>query len=160
MTVSLIGRICTACCPVFSAHEIKVFKSPKSPVPQLPERKYWDCSSSYAVRRSIEEHFGFGRQIRFPSLERLYLEQAVRTGFPFLYCSRLFVNSYEFIFERRFQGRCIKRQLPYIRRHLVHPSSVSCHTLGDTSFIRIGRQYSQFPKALQLPIIPSTLPSA
>ena len=148
MTVSLIGRICTACCPVFSAHEIKVFKSPKSPVPQLPFERSETTGIAVPAMRCA------GRLKNTSVSAGQYASPRWSGCICHKRFGRVSHSSTAPVFS------LIATNLYSKGDFKVDASSVSCHTLGDTSFIRIGRQYSQLPKALQLPIIPSTLPSA
>lgn len=104
------------------------------------EGEYGDGAAGNPVGSVVKEYFRLHGQISLSALQRLERESAVGTCFPSFHGTSLFLDSHEFVFKRKLQ---------------VEASSVRCHTLGCTSFIRSGRQYSQLPRAAQLPMTPS-----
>ena len=143
IVVSLIGSICTTFCFVADAHVMNVFRSPKSPTPKLPSERSENTGMAHPATRKLrvlKKTSVSGGKYVSPRCKgcvwniRLFRVSHATTAPVLLLTATNLYSKGNFSDEA---------------------STVSCHMLGRTSRIRMGRQYSQLPKALQLPIRPS-----
>ena len=137
----MIGNNCTACCPVSAAQSINDFKSPKSPVPQLPSERMENNGIAHPAifwgGRLKNTSVSIGRYVS--PLIRGWMWK-VRFGRP----SHSSTAPVSALTATNLYSKDGGR---------LEASSVRCHTFGATSCIRIGRNQSQLPKALQLPLM-------
>ena len=136
-----------AFCPVSSAQSVSSFRSPKSAYAATAFRAKGEHGNGAAAIRCggiVKEHFRFHGQVGF--LRVATVAEGISGWGGVSHFSTAPVSSWMAtnLYSKGYSNE--------------EASSVRCHTLGCTSFIRSGRQYSQLPSAAQLPMRPRRCP--